>query len=96
MTFLIYLAPTGPLVLGCPSNNIEYEINSGETNVIGTWTEPFSPIPGTPVYQSHSPGSPFQRGATVVSYTFGTGMDLSVCAFLVEVRDGEYNYIVAK
>ncbi len=53
------------------------------------WNPPTSNV-GVPVIATHQPGRAFLRGTHLVTYTFGSGMDLTVCAFLVEVRDGKY------
>ncbi|XP_072041414.1 uncharacterized protein [Amphiura filiformis] len=78
-------SPSGPSINGCPGN-MKYEIVTGQQSISAFWTAPTS-TPGIPVISTHQPGSQFERGSNLVTYTFGSGVNRAVCAFLIEVRD---------
>ncbi|XP_072013340.1 scavenger receptor cysteine-rich domain-containing protein DMBT1-like [Amphiura filiformis] len=90
---------TAPIMTSCPSV-IEMSKKPGDADVIVSWVEPVAtdslgivPL----VFKTHSPGSVFDAGSTVVKYSFGrTPVDTASCIFTVKVIEGGSDSFVIK
>lgn len=89
---------TDPVIESCPTNIIR-TLELGLSGIIIMWMEPTATdISGivTLVSRSHAPGTLFQVGDTIVTYTFrDPSGNEARCIFLVTVVTGKYlNYSV--
>ncbi|XP_072014198.1 hyalin-like [Amphiura filiformis] len=90
---------TAPIMTSCPTV-IEMSKKPGDADVIVSWVEPVAtdslgivPL----VFKTHSPGSVFDAGSTVVKYSFGrTPVDTASCIFTVKVIEGGSDSFVIK
>ncbi|XP_033625617.1 hyalin-like isoform X1 [Asterias rubens] len=86
---VLYSEEVQPIFMGCPSD-VNMRIQTGISSPV-YWVEPVaSPMyqGSTSITKSHSPGSVFYVGTTMVTYTFTeftTGIK-SLCTFAVEIN----------
>ena len=86
---------TAPVIAGCPTN-ITTTNDPGACGALVSWTEPTATdnctASGSLVWtKSHTPGSTFPVGSTLVTYTArdAAGNTSLVCSFTVTVNDSE-------
>lgn len=79
-----------PVLVGCPSN-MTVESGAGSCDVAVNWVSPSANdnCPGVDLTTTHTPGSLFGPGTTVVSYqAIDNSGNMTSCSFTVTVVDG--------
>ncbi len=79
-----------PVLVGCPSN-MTVESGTGSCDVAVNWVSPSANdnCPGVDLTTTHTPGSLFGPGTTVVSYqAIDNSGNMTSCSFTVTVVDG--------